>query len=74
MKQEQLVDNDLIKRVLEGDSNAFKLIISKTQGLVIQIIYKMVNNREDREDLAQEVYFKVYNKLSSFQFNSKLST
>jgi len=74
MKQEQSVDNDLIKRVLEGDSNAFKLIISKTQGLVIQIIYKMVNNREDREDLAQEVYFKVYNKLSSFQFNSKLST
>ncbi|MBC2845330.1 RNA polymerase sigma factor [Winogradskyella flava] len=74
MKQEQLVDNDLIKRVLEGDSNAFKLIISKTQGLVIQIIYKMVNNREDREDLAQEVYFKVYNKLSSFRFNSKLST
>lgn len=74
MKQDQSTDKKLVKEVLEGDSKAFKIIIDNTKGLVIQIIYKMVKNSEDREDLAQEIYLKVYNKLASFKFNSKLST
>lgn len=74
MKQDYLIDRDLIKKTLAGDTNAFRIIISNTQGLVLQIIYKLINNQEDREDLAQEVYLKVYSKLSSFKFNAKLST
>ncbi len=74
MKQEESTDRELIKKVLEGNSIAFKTIISNTQGLVIQIIYKMIRNPEDRKDLAQDVYLKVYDKLASFKFNSKLST
>jgi len=74
MRQEELTDRDLVKKVLEGNSLVFKTIISNTQGLVIQIIYKMIWNPEDRKDLAQEVYLKVYDKLASFKFNSKLST
>jgi RNA polymerase sigma-70 factor (ECF subfamily) len=74
MKQTDSTDRELIKKVLEGNSNAFKTIISNTQGLVIQIIYKMIRNPEDRKDLAQDVYLKVYDKLTSFKFNSKLST
>ena len=34
----------------------------------------MIRDPEDRKDLSQEVYLKVYDKLSSFKFNSKLST
>lgn len=74
MKKNQALDRDLIRKVLGGNSYAFKSIIENTQGLVIQIIYKMIRNTEDREDLAQEVYLKVYSKLSSFKYNSKLST
>lgn len=74
MKQDYSVDRNLVKSVLEGNSIAFETIIVNTQGLVIQIIYKMIKNPRDREDLAQEVYLKVFNKLSSFKFNSKLST
>ncbi len=74
MKQDYLIDRDLIKKTLAGDTNAFRIIISNTQGLVLQIIYRLVTNQEDREDLAQEVYLKVYSKLSSFKFNAKLST
>ncbi len=74
MKQDQSIDRNLVKEVLEGNSTAFTTIIDNTQGLVIQIIYKMIKNPEDRKDLAQEVYLKVYHKLSSFKFNSKLST
>ncbi|WP_394747550.1 RNA polymerase sigma factor [Spongiimicrobium salis] len=74
MTQGQSTDKKLVKEVLEGNSKAFKTIIANTQGLVIQIIYKMIKNPEDRKDLAQEVYLKVYDKLASFKFNSKLST
>lgn len=74
MKQKGTIDRDLIKKVLDGNSSAFEAIISNTKGLVIQIIYKMVRNHEDRKDLAQEVYLKVYDKLDGFKFNSKLST
>ncbi|MDY8137059.1 RNA polymerase sigma factor [Aquimarina sp. 2201CG5-10] len=74
MKQDHSIDQRLVKKVLEGNSNAFKTIILNTQGLVIQIIYKMVRSSEDREDLAQEVYLKVFNNLAGFKFNSKLST
>ncbi|MEM7299391.1 MAG: sigma-70 family RNA polymerase sigma factor, partial [Bacteroidota bacterium] len=45
-----------------------------TEGLVVQIIFKMVNNAEDRKDLAQEVYLKAYRNLSGFKFQAKLST
>jgi RNA polymerase sigma-70 factor (ECF subfamily) len=74
MKKDYAIDRILVKKILEGNSIAFKTIITNTQGLVIQIIYKMIENPRDREDLAQEVYLKVFNKLSSFKFNSKLST
>ena len=69
-----MTDRELVKKVLAGNSSAFKTVISNTQGLVIQITYKMIRNAEDRKDILQEVYLKVYDKLAGFKFNSKLST
>jgi RNA polymerase sigma-70 factor (ECF subfamily) len=70
------VDNEqvLVERVLSGDTTAFRQIIKITQGLVAQIIFKMVNNAEDRLDITQDVYLKVFKNLSGFKFQSKLST
>ncbi|CAL2080732.1 RNA polymerase sigma factor [Tenacibaculum sp. 190524A02b] len=67
-------DKHLIDLVLKGNNKAFKQIITNTQGLVIQIVYKMIDNSLDREDLIQEIYLKVYHKLSHFKYKSKLST
>ena len=67
-------DQVLVERVLRGDTKAFRFIIEGTQGLVTQIIYKMIFNQEDRKDIAQDVYLKTYDKLGSFKFQSKLST
>ncbi len=69
-----LTDPSLVDRVLRGDNRAFKLIIKNTERLVAQIIFKMVSNDADREDLAQDVYLKVFRNLGSFRFQSKLST
>ncbi len=69
-----LQDHDMVDKVLRGDTNAFSAIIKATEGLVAQIVFKMISNNEDRKDIAQDVYMKAFNKLSGFKFQSKLST
>lgn len=67
-------DQLLVERVLRGDTPAFKTIIDQTEGLVAQIVCKMVHNREDMRDIVQDVYMKAFHKLDGFRFQSKLST
>jgi RNA polymerase sigma factor (sigma-70 family) len=69
-----LTDKNLVDKVLKGDSQAFGIIIKNTEGLVAQIVFKMIPNTEDRKDLVQNIYLKAFHKLSSFKFQSKLST
>lgn len=64
----------LVERVLDGDNEAFGEIVGITEGLVTQIVFKMIPQGEDRKDIAQEVYIKAYRNLSGFKFQSKLST
>jgi len=58
--------------VVSGDKSL--IIIKNTEGLVAQVVYKMIPNNEDRKDIAQDVYLKAFNHLGSFRFQSKLST
>ncbi len=67
-------EKDLINRILQGESTLFASIIKQTQGLVAQIVFKLIKNPEDRKDLVQDIYLKTYKNLSTFQFQSKLST
>ncbi len=67
-------DKYLVNRILGGDTPAFAIIIKNTESLVAQIIFKMISNPEDRKDLAQDIYLKVFNNLQGFKFQSKLST
>ena len=72
--ENNLSDEALVEKVLRGDTHAFKTLMKNTEGLVAQIIFKMVADDEDRRDIAQDVYLKVFQKLSDFRFRSKLST
>ena len=67
-------DKYLVAKVLSGNIPAFAAIIKNTEHLVAQIVCKMIGNTEDRKDLAQEIYLKVYKNLRGFKFQSKLST
>ncbi len=69
-----LDDQDLVKRVLGGDTNAFSTIIKDTEQLVASIVFKMISNPEERKDVSQDIYLKSFHKLNSFKFQSKLST
>ncbi|HSC39734.1 MAG TPA: sigma factor, partial [Chitinophagaceae bacterium] len=67
-------DKQLVDRVLRGNTQAFGIIVKNTETLVAQIVFKMVGSAEDRKDIAQDIYLKVFRKLDSFRFESKLST
>jgi RNA polymerase sigma factor (sigma-70 family) len=67
-------DKELIDRILRGDNRAFGIVIKNTERLVAQIVFKLIPVAEDRKDLAQDVYLKVFHNLSGFKFQSKLST
>jgi RNA polymerase sigma-70 factor (ECF subfamily) len=67
-------DQNLVDRILKGETNVFGIIINNTENLVAKIIFDMIANEGDRKDIAQDVYLKAYQKLRSFKFQSKLST
>ena len=67
-------DKYLVERVLSGDTAAFTDIVKNTEGLVVQIVFKMIAVPEDRKDIAQDIYTKVFRNLSGFKFQAKLST
>lgn len=69
-----LTDSALVSKVIAGDKAAFRIVIQKTERLVAQIVFKMIKQENEREDLSQDVYLKVYHKLNTFNFESKLST
>jgi RNA polymerase sigma-70 factor (ECF subfamily) len=60
--------------VLDGNKDAFSRVIAATEGLVAQIVYRLIRNEEDRKDVAQDIYLKVFHHLNGFKFQSKLST
>ena len=64
----------LVAEVLNGNSAAFKILIERYQKLVSHVVFRMVANGSDREDICQEVFIKVYQNLGGFHFESKLST
>jgi RNA polymerase sigma factor (sigma-70 family) len=67
-------DRALISRTLRGDMQAFTLLIRQHERLVAHMISRLVKNDEEREELCQDVFLKVYEKLAEFNFQSRLST
>jgi RNA polymerase sigma-70 factor (ECF subfamily) len=64
----------LVSGVLRQDMQAFRELIKLHERLVLHMIGRIVKSETEREELCQDVFLKVYEKLSEFSFNSKLST
>lgn len=67
-------DNFYIEKVLNGDSSAYTTLVAKYKNLVFSIALKVLNNREDAEEIAQDAFVKAYHSLRSFEKKSKFST
>jgi len=69
-----VTDQQLVAQVLGGNTAAFGQIVKRTEGLVTQLVFKLIRHPADRPDIAQEVYLKVFKNLAGFKFQAKLST
>ncbi|MEX2230821.1 MAG: sigma-70 family RNA polymerase sigma factor [Cyclobacteriaceae bacterium] len=67
-------DRTLVSRVLTGDTQAFMLLIKQHERLVAHMVGRLIKSDEDREELCQDVFLRVHEKLGEFTFQSKLST
>lgn len=70
----KIEDSDLIDRALAGDQSAYERLMKKYYKLVSNLIYKMIYNKDDVEDLAQEAFIKAFNSLAKFDKQFAFST
>ncbi len=68
------VDNELIKRVLQGEQALYAQLVKRYQNYVFTIVMRYTSNREDAEEIAQDVFVKAYRSLADFRGESKFST
>jgi len=64
----------LVRRVQAHDEMAFREIVDRYQAKVFSIIYGILRNRNDAEDIAQQVFAKIYFSIKNFDFRSSLLT
>lgn len=60
----QLTDKDLVERTIQGDPNAFNLLVSRWEKRLFNYIYRLVGNRDDALDICQETFLKTYQQIS----------
>jgi len=64
-------EHALVRKVLEGDGEAYRVLVERYQERIYFVCFGFVRNKEDATDLAQEAFVKAYKNLPRFQFRSK---
>ncbi len=67
-------DDAIVKRCLEGDVNAFSLLVERYQNAVYGLCYHMIGNFADAQDLAQESFIKAYMTMSRIKDRAKFAS
>lgn len=71
---EQKDDLYYIEKIKNGQTNYFSYIVENYKDVVFSIALKVLKNRDDAEEMAQEAFIKAYNSIHTFRGNSKFST
>ena len=71
---ERMSDVSYIEKVLNGETDCFARLLERYSKQVFSLIVKIVGNREDAEELTQDVFVKAYGSLSQFRRESSLPT
>jgi len=72
VQQDEIQEN--IIRALKGDESAYEALLKRYERGIYNMIYQMVKNREETEDLVQETFIKAFNALESYNNKFAFST
>jgi len=64
----------ILERIRNGDESGFELLVKEHTGKVIGLAWRLVGNREDAEDLAQEAFLRLHRSLPQFRGESQIGT
>jgi RNA polymerase sigma factor (sigma-70 family) len=67
-------EHHYINQILDGNTNAFSVLVDQYKDLVFTLAYKMMKNKEEAEEVSQDTFIKVFNSLAKFRGDSKFST
>lgn len=70
----EISDINLINRCINGDDEAFSQLITRYKKLIYSIVYNIINNRDEINDITQEIFIKIYRSLSKYNPQYKFST
>ena len=68
------LEHSLLKRLRDRDERAFRELVAQHRDRVFNITYRMLGNRSEAEDVAQEVFITVSKQIDTFEERSKFST
>lgn len=71
---DKVTDQHYINLVIEGDTNAFAALVDRYKDMIFTLSLKMLQNREEAEEAAQDTFIKTYKSLNRFKGDSKFST
>ena len=69
-----LTDTEIISRVLKGDQHSFSALVDRYKDYVFTLVMRFIDNREDAEEVSQDIFIKAYRCLADFRGDSKFST
>ena len=67
-------DIDLIKACLNGNNDAFSELVTRYKKLIYNVVYNMINDKQEINDIAQEVFIRIYRSLGRYNPEYKFST
>ncbi len=67
-------DEQLIKRIVNGDSEQFREIVSRYQTRVYAMAYKVSRHEKDAEDISQDIFLQIYRSLHNYKHHSTFAT
>ena len=69
-----MADSEIIKLILQGDKDKFRMLVEQYQQMVFRTCMGFLHNKDDADDLTQDVFIRAYQSISRFKGDSAFST
>lgn len=69
-----MTDNEIIKQILQGDRDIYRMLVDKYQSMVFRTCMGFLHNKDDADDITQDVFIQAYQSLQKFKGESSFAT
>lgn len=74
MVPDAISDEECVQRLLEGETDAFEILVRRHQKMIFNLVYRMLGDYNDAAEVAQEVFLSAYRSMAQFRGDANFST